>query len=413
MRISVLCEDSPLCSRFEAEHGLSFLIQTEKNKILFDAGQSDLFLRNAEKLGEKLQDVDIVILSHGHYDHGNGLEYFMQRNSHAKIYVHPLAFAAFFHGERYIGLSEKVKASQERFVMLDQKIDLDKELSVLPAALLAEAKPTDLLIKCDDALAPDRFQHELYLVVTQGNEKVLFTGCCHRGILAVLEVAKQNGITHIVGGFHLTDTLSTEQLAIIAEELRSSPISYYSGHCTHFIVAEHLSKVLGKRFHKLASGMMFSIGGKPELAGTLFRQGYNCSQAVLGAFAEELGLPFETAVKLSCSFGGGMGRMREVCGAFSGAAMAAGLLYGFPIPPAQGEKSEHYKRIQELGAAFSERWGSVVCRDILAARMGENSVSSHYVPEERNAEYYARRPCLEAVRLAARLLDEYIEKHPI
>ena len=93
MRISVLCEDSPLCSRFEAEHGLSFLIQTEKNKILFDAGQSDLFLRNAEKLGEKLQDVDIVILSHGHYDHGNGLEYFMQRNSRAKIYVHPLAFA--------------------------------------------------------------------------------------------------------------------------------------------------------------------------------------------------------------------------------------------------------------------------------------------------------------------------------
>ena len=239
MRISVLCEDSPLCSRFEAEHGLSFLIQTEKNKILFDAGQSDLFLRNAEKLGEKLQDVDIVILSHGHYDHGNGLEYFMQRNSRAKIYVHPLAFAEFFHGERYIGLSEKVKVSQDRFVMLDQKIDLDQELSVLPADLLAEAKPTDLLIKCGDALVPDRFEHELYLVVTQGNEKVLFTGCCHRGILAVLEVAKQNGITHIVGGFHLTDTLSTEQLAIIAEELRNSPISYYSGHCTHFTAAEH------------------------------------------------------------------------------------------------------------------------------------------------------------------------------
>ena len=68
---------------------------------------------------------------------------------------------------------------------------------------------------------------------------------------------------------------------------------------------------------------------------------------------------------------------------------------------------------KEIGAAFSERWGSVVCRDILNARMGENAPSSHYVPEERSAEYYEKRPCLEAVRLAARLLDEYIEKHPI
>ncbi len=148
-------------------------------------------------------------------------------------------------------------------------------------------------------------------------------------------------------------------------------------------------------------------------AAELFLSGAVCAQAVFCAFCDLHGLDYETAARLSSSMGGGVGRMREVCGAFSGAAMAAGLLYGFPIPPAQGEKSEHYKRIQELGAAFSERWGSVVCRDILSARMGENSVSSHYVPEERNAEYYARRPCLEAVRLAARLLDEYIEKHPI
>ena len=111
--------------------------------------------------------------------------------------------------------------------------------------------------------------------------------------------------------------------------------------------------------------------------------------------------------------GGGVGRLREVCGAFSGAAMAAGLLYGFSVPPAQGEKSEHYKRIQLLASRFSERWGSVVCRDILAARMGENAVSTDHVPEERTKEYYLKRPCLEAVRLAARILDEYIENNPI
>ena len=145
----------------------------------------------------------------------------------------------------------------------------------------------------------------------------------------------------------------------------------------------------------------------------LFLSGAVCAQAVFCAFCDLHGLDLETAAKLSSSFGGGVGRMREVCGAFSGAAMVMGLIYGFEIPPASGEKSEHYKRIQSLGAAFSERWGSVVCRDILNARMGEKAPSSHYVPEERTAEYYDRRPCLEAVRLAARLLDEYIENHPI
>ncbi len=148
-------------------------------------------------------------------------------------------------------------------------------------------------------------------------------------------------------------------------------------------------------------------------AAELFLSGAVCAQAVFCAFCDLHGLDFETAALLSSSMGGGVGRMREVCGAFSGAAMAAGLLYGFPIPPSQGEKSGHYRRIQELGARFSERWGSIVCRDILASRMGEKAVSSEPTPDERTPEYYAKRPCLEAVRLAARLLDEYIENYPI
>ena len=148
-------------------------------------------------------------------------------------------------------------------------------------------------------------------------------------------------------------------------------------------------------------------------AAELFLSGAVCAQAVFCAFCDIHGLDFETASRLSSSMGGGVGRLREVCGAFSGAAMAAGLIYGFSIPPAQGEKSEHYKRIQFLAGSFSARWGSVVCRDILATRMGEKSVSTDHVPEERTKEYYQKRPCLEAVRLAARILDEYIENNPI
>lgn len=148
-------------------------------------------------------------------------------------------------------------------------------------------------------------------------------------------------------------------------------------------------------------------------AAELFLSGAVCAQAVFCAFSDLHGLDFEIAAKLSSSMGGGVGRLREVCGAFSGAAMAAGLIYGFSIPPAQGEKSEHYKRIQLLASRFSERWGSIVCRDILTSRMGESAVSTDHVPEERTKEYYAGRPCLEAVRLAARILDEYIEKNSI
>lgn len=148
-------------------------------------------------------------------------------------------------------------------------------------------------------------------------------------------------------------------------------------------------------------------------AAELFLSGAVCAQAVFCAFCDIHGLDFETASRLSSSMGGGVGRLREVCGAFSGAAMAAGLIYGFSIPPAQGEKSEHYGRIQLLASRFCERWGSIVCRDILASRMGRSAVSTDHVPEERTKEYYARRPCLEAVRLAARILDEYIEEKPI
>jgi C_GCAxxG_C_C family probable redox protein len=148
-------------------------------------------------------------------------------------------------------------------------------------------------------------------------------------------------------------------------------------------------------------------------AAELFLSGAVCAQAVFCAFSDLHGLDLETASRLSSSMGGGIGRLREVCGAFSGAAMVAGMLYGFEIPPDQSEKSAHYKRIQFLASHFSERWGSIVCRDILAARMGENAVSTEHVPDERTKEYYQRRPCLEAVRLAARILDEYIENNPI
>lgn len=142
-----------------------------------------------------------------------------------------------------------------------------------------------------------------------------------------------------------------------------------------------------------------------EKAREYFLAGYNCSQSVFLAFSDVTGLDEKTALLVSSSFGGGMGRLREVCGAVSGMFMAAGMLYGYSDPDAPAEKMAHYKRIQELAASFKERNGSIVCRDILGRIANDKS----FIPAERTAEYYKTRPCAKMVEDAAEILDLYIE----
>lgn len=146
-----------------------------------------------------------------------------------------------------------------------------------------------------------------------------------------------------------------------------------------------------------------------EHAIELFKQGYNCSQSVFGAFCEECGMDFETALKLSSSFGGGMGRLREVCGAVSGMFMVAGMKYGYSNPKDNISKAEHYKRIQELAEQFKERNGSLVCRELL----GLSTQSESYIPEKRTDEYYQKRPCAEIVGDAAEIIDEFMKSNDI
>jgi C_GCAxxG_C_C family probable redox protein len=146
-----------------------------------------------------------------------------------------------------------------------------------------------------------------------------------------------------------------------------------------------------------------------EKAMDLFKQGYNCSQAVFLAFQDEYSIDFNTALKLSSSFGGGMGRLREVCGAVSGMFMVAWILYGYTDPKAQSEKSEHYKRIQNLAAKFEEQNHSIICRVLLGLEEGRDNP----VPELRTAEYYKKRPCVELVGMAADIMEQYIAEYPL
>ncbi|MEG1741361.1 MAG: C-GCAxxG-C-C family protein, partial [Acetivibrio sp.] len=114
-------------------------------------------------------------------------------------------------------------------------------------------------------------------------------------------------------------------------------------------------------------------GSREKKAKELFHEGYNCAQAVFLAFSDLYDIDEETAIKLSSSFGGGMGRLREVCGAVSGMFMVAGTLYGYSDPKASTEKQEHYKRIQELAKKFQEENGSIVCRELLGLGKGADA----------------------------------------
>ncbi|WMC92345.1 C-GCAxxG-C-C family protein [Kineothrix sp. MB12-C1] len=141
------------------------------------------------------------------------------------------------------------------------------------------------------------------------------------------------------------------------------------------------------------------------LAKELFKKGYSCSQSIVLAFNDETGLDSETALKVSSSFGGGMGRLREVCGAVSGMFVVVGILYGYSDPSDRIAKAKHYKLVQALAMKFKDKNNSIICRELL----GLSTEKESPIPEKRNEGYYKKRPCTELVEHAAEILDTYIQ----
>ncbi|MBE6275792.1 MAG: C_GCAxxG_C_C family protein [Bacteroides sp.] len=145
-----------------------------------------------------------------------------------------------------------------------------------------------------------------------------------------------------------------------------------------------------------------------EKAVSLFKEGFNCSQAVVAAFADQYGFTREQALRMSASFGGGIGRMRETCGAACGLFMLAGLETGATEGANREGKAANYALVQELAEEFKRRNGALRCADLLGLSSKEPVVST---PEQRTSQYYAKRPCAKMVEEAARIWSEYLEKH--
>ena len=139
----------------------------------------------------------------------------------------------------------------------------------------------------------------------------------------------------------------------------------------------------------------------------LFKQGYNCAQAVAVAFCDVTGLEEKQAARMVSSFGGGMGRMREVCGAVSGMLFTLGYLYGYDTPGDDAVKMALYAQVQELAGQFRERTGSIICREIL------KNPPSDPCPTPRNEEFYSKRPCARMVYHAAQIMERFMREHPL
>lgn len=244
MNITALLENTARRPDMLTEHGLSLYIETEKHKILFDMGQTDAFVKNAETLGIDLSAVDIAVLSHGHYDHGGGLKKFLEINRLAPIYMRRNAFSPFYNGSgKYIGLDSRL-LEHPRIVFTDNGTDvfsIDEDLTLYSCNGRVQASRSGtfgLTERIGDILLPDRFLHEHYLQI---ENRVLISGCSHKGIADIMDWLKPDVL---VGGFHLSKMPLGDELAGVANELNAHKTVYFTCHCTGEAQYEYMKKYI-------------------------------------------------------------------------------------------------------------------------------------------------------------------------
>lgn len=289
MKIAVLCENSPSSPEFEAEHGLSFYVETSTRRFLFDFGATSVFLRNAERLGVDVSTVDAAFLSHGHRDHGGGLAAFLEKNRVAPVYAAEKSLQSYYSlrpsGE-YADIGVRVAPENAARIVrtptaetfaLDAETILFSDAAPDPPECRSEGNAT--LFERFNASAgereanaveyrPDRFLHEQHLIATtEAGRKVLFVGCAHRGIVSAMTRATEllgAAPDVAIGGFHLSIPsrgvpISERTLDAIAERLRAWPTRYFTGHCSGRVAFERVRRTLGAQISYFSAGETFEF----------------------------------------------------------------------------------------------------------------------------------------------------------
>lgn len=274
MVIKCLVENTSISKEYKSKHGLSIYIETTKHKILFDLGPNGLFLENAKKLGIDIENIDTVVISHGHADHGKGLKTFMENNHTAKIYLTKTAFDKHYVkvcGIPFIvGLDESLKESNQ-IVLTDEFFEIDDELIIFSGVKnrkLFSTANKKLLAKCDGELIEDRFEHEHYLIIRENDKDTLFTGCSHNGIVNIVEkyneMNAEKNLSCVIGGFHLFNPTSKkyesdELITSIARELNTLDCNFYTCHCTGTKAYQIMKNELKDKLDYLSAGMVVEM----------------------------------------------------------------------------------------------------------------------------------------------------------
>jgi 7,8-dihydropterin-6-yl-methyl-4-(beta-D-ribofuranosyl)aminobenzene 5'-phosphate synthase len=238
---------------------LSLYIETGDKRFLFDTGATGAFADNAFKMGVDLSKVDALILSHGHYDHGGGIETFLQRNSTAPVYLSSHAFGEHYNASgKYIGLPQQL-LDCPRLIPVADHLTLAPGIALECCLDRKSPYPQDhqgLQILKNGCLCPEEFHHELYLVVEEG-QRICFSGCAHRG---VENIACWLAPQVLIGGFHFKHLQPGDhRLDLAAQRLLAVDCEYYTCHCTGQTQYDYLKQQMGRRVHYLSTGDILEV----------------------------------------------------------------------------------------------------------------------------------------------------------
>ena len=272
MKTKVLVENTSISKEYQNRHGLCLYIETKNHKILFDLGPDKLFLQNARKLQVDIADIDTVVISHGHSDHGGALQTFLSHNQKATIYVHKNAFEPHYTKlmffKIYVGL-EKALDNNNRFVFVDGEYRIDDELLIFSDVQGKKLLPQGnnaLLMKKNGRFVQDDFSHEHHLMIFENGVSTLLAGCSHNGIINILEKALSyvNPIDNVVAGFHLFNPVTKrmekpELITQVAGELKKYNAKYFTCHCTGQKAYQILKDSLGGQLRYLSTGIEIEI----------------------------------------------------------------------------------------------------------------------------------------------------------
>lgn len=259
MKWTVLSDNRSCNDQLQTEHGLSILLETDKYRLLLDTGASDVYIRNAEKMGIDLSTVDYVFISHGHSDHAGGLKYLMEINNTAQVIVSPDAVSGKFYsmrGNLHSITTQWPEGLEKRVLLIDHSQEVADGIHVIAHISHVHPMPKGnqnlYVLNTSGDYVNDDFRHELALYV----DGLLFTGCAHSGLENIL-ASCHYPVHSVVGGFHLLDGLETEEeLSALAQRLKAKyPITqFYTSHCTGDKVFTILKALMGEQLQSFRCG---------------------------------------------------------------------------------------------------------------------------------------------------------------